>query len=568
MRKGNHKTFSDVTPLQIGRRTMAQWEMKRFEISNCHVFTLYICISIEEISHFLKLLGKQELFSIDSKMKNDLMPAKLSILKLRALRSRPSYKFATFRCQVGELNCKACMHDEETVLSRSMLCLKVVGAFTATNAAVMLASPTSAQASEWKPRRHLRSMGYERVSLSEFASSPVPPPKKNEVAQQRSLEWAASLQKQLTDIAKNPLDFGAEKSKDLSVAATSERAEVYFPRQSASFHQGEVAYWILPLAAMVAIGTISFWDKLPWSRSARKVSGGKWVRDRSLGGKLIFIEDEVDKNTKGITQRPLFEDGDLGEEPAQKTASDDAFEAPPNKTLTRTPLIPDWWSPPSTAIYTTAERKATLQKQAKEILSNLQDAKLLKGMDYSVSNLVMLRLTCHEGGGLTVKPATENGRDSMFRAGVKSAIECAQEGSTSLLSGYRPANFVSGLAHDLTVPDSRAITITHAEIAASARALLIQAEAAKRVGDEGEILAVLLRLSAMLREFPLPENSAEAEMVAHSIQKSTSLELRKDIFLVAGSVDASTAANVAELLGFNPDFVMPQLRRYLSSDSK
>lgn len=41
--------------------------------------------------------------------------------------------------------------------------------------------------------------------------------------------------------------------------------------------------------------------------------------------------------------------------------------------------------------------------------------------------------------------------------------------------------------------------------------------------------------------------------------RTTSLEFRKAVFFSAGSVDLSTAPVVAEMLGFQPDLVMPQL---------
>ena len=156
----------------------------------------------------------------------------------------------------------------------------------------------------------------------------------------------------------------------------------------------------------------------------------------------------------------------------------------------------------------------------------------------------------------------------MFRAGVLAAIQCVQEGSNTMLSAYDPAGFVSGLASDLTVPQDKAINITHAEVAAAARALLIQAEAAHRAKDGTEILMVLVRLSGMLTMFPLPRNSAEAEMVAASTKSQAQWELRRAIFFVAGTVDKGTAPIVAEMLGFNPELVMPQLDKYLEEEER
>jgi len=49
------------------------------------------------------------------------------------------------------------------------------------------------------------------------------------------------------------------------------------------------------------------------------------------------------------------------------------------------------------------------------------------------------------------------------------------------------------------------------------------------------------------------------EMVGRSVMRTTSLELRKAVFFSAGSVDLSVAPVVAEMLGFDPSLVMPQL---------
>jgi hypothetical protein len=84
-------------------------------------------------------------------------------------------------------------------------------------------------------------------------------------------------------------------------------------------------------------------------------------------------------------------------------------------------------------------------------------------------------------------------------------------------------------------------------------------EAAYRAGSQGDILAALLRLATALQALPLPRGSAEAEMVAAGVVRQTSLQVRKAIFLEFGAVDAGLAALAAELLGFDPDLVMPAL---------
>jgi hypothetical protein len=55
-------------------------------------------------------------------------------------------------------------------------------------------------------------------------------------------------------------------------------------------------------------------------------------------------------------------------------------------------------------VYSTASRKEELQRQARGVLRQLEDGKLLQGLDYPVSGLVALRTLCQEAGGYQVRP--------------------------------------------------------------------------------------------------------------------------------------------------------------------
>jgi hypothetical protein len=388
----------------------------------------------------------------------------------------------------------------------------------------------------------------------------------------------------------------SEPTKSSSSSSSFSPPSSYYGSPSGTATFGGSGF-ILATAALLAVLGLTFKDKIAAfvnrGRGRGGQGGGRWIRDRSLGGRLIFVPDidtfSTSSPDSGTTKspRPLWDDEEVGGNPSTNS-NGNGYSSPEEAAFTsssssaaaaaasyssssssssRKNLVPDWWSPPSTAVYSTAQRKEELKKQTRIILKQLQDEKL-RGLDYSIASLVTLRMLCQEGGGLSVKPATESGRNSMFRAGVLAAIQCAQEGSNTMLSAYDPAGFVSGLASDLTVPQDKAINITHAEVAAAARALLIQAEAAHRAKDGTEILMVLVRLSGMLRMFPLPRNSAEAEMVAASTKSQAQLELRRAIFFVAGTVDKGTAPIVAEMLGFNPELVMPHLDKYLEEEER
>ena len=78
------------------------------------------------------------------------------------------------------------------------------------------------------------------------------------------------------------------------------------------------------------------------------------------------------------------------------------------------------------------------------------------------------------------------------------------------------------------------------------------------------MLLRLVRLAAALQAFPLPPGSAEAEMVAAGVVRQAPLDFRRAIFLEFGQVDRQLAALVAELLGFDPRLVMPELERQLA----
>ena len=71
-----------------------------------------------------------------------------------------------------------------------------------------------------------------------------------------------------------------------------------------------------------------------------------------------------------------------------------------------------------------------------------------QGMDYPVSLLAELRISCGTAGQ-RVRTSTESGRDAMFRAAVATALDMAQDGTSGLIAGCTPAQFICGLAADL-----------------------------------------------------------------------------------------------------------------------
>lgn len=358
-------------------------------------------------------------------------------------------------------------------------------------------------------------------------------------------------------------------------------AREHLAGQIRSANPSPLGWWVAGLAAIAAFAALGKYivQRLPifadWIARSRRRSGagGRWVRDRSLGGKLVFIPDSEPVTQSSFTPesspRPLWSDADWGVEEKPSTGSTWRDITPGTTDSKQHRVTPEWWAPPAPLRGVIASRKADLASQARATLKVLEDAKLLRGEDYSLDGLVRLRQLCHEGGGITVRPHTESGRDAMLRAAVKYSIQQASQGRIGLeLAGYEPGRFISGLATDLGVPEARAITITHAEVAATCRSALIDAEAAYRSGKAQELVQSLRRMVSTLQAFPLPPHSPEAELVGRSIQSQTTLEFRKAIFLAAGAVDVHQGPILAEMLGFEPSLVVPQLELELRKNSE
>lgn len=429
----------------------------------------------------------------------------------------------------------------------------------------------AAQGSEWYPRRHTRRI-KSQSSLDSLLL-------KNDRRKKRQRERETKLAQQKEE-EELRLKMNEARSDDALVANVRKAMSNMFgdgkvvhsvgvsarPPPSAYYghairqREAPVSAGMLLVCGMVGVGIfVALKNKFGWTFSFGRIGqgsqkSGRWVRDRSLGGKMVFIEDSP-SSSKRNQPRPLWEDLPGDEEDIKVGAlpgygSDDVTEE--EEQGVKTPM---WYAPPAGAGYVSASRRDELQKQANSLVRQLQNQKVESGLDYSLSELVSLRLTCHKGGGLTVTPSTQSGRDSMLRMAVKHSLS----NPSSSLGGYEPARFVSGIASDIGVPQERAVTIVHAEIASMCRNSLIDAEAAFRSQDEPLLSRSLSKVIHALQNFPIPVGSAEMDMVGRSVMQSTSLEFRKAVFFSAGAIDLSIAPIIAEAVGFDPDLVMPQL---------
>lgn len=332
-----------------------------------------------------------------------------------------------------------------------------------------------------------------------------------------------------------------------------------------------------------------------WGLSRRKK--GRWIRDRSLGGKMIFVEDDDDFTSRASKLRKsmnadLFLDNEE-EDPSDAAAARAAAAAAAggsasrNAAATKQQQLPSWWSPPrssssSSSSSSRLEREALARAlredptlaAAAATLRQLEDSKL-SGRDYSVSALVAIRSALGDSG-VSLRASTASQRDAMFRAAAAAAAEEASSGSSSSsalspLAGIAPNEFLSGCASDLGVPTEEAVNMACAAVAARARGLLVDALASRRGGDAAEGLVLVGRLAALLSALPLPVGGPQAPMVAEALSQRATLEERRTLFeqflgvvggeravREEGSRERVAAVIAAECLGFDPVLVVPR----------
>ena len=169
--------------------------------------------------------------------------------------------------------------------------------------------------------------------------------------------------------------------------------------------------WLLGIpASFLAVVLIAFsGDISMWLRNRNlKKRSGRWVRDRSLGGKLIFVStDDLDKPISPRARSSSLGDPE-GEEAASSlrdmasaatpvsttaTRSMDAQTAAADDTTGAALTRPEWWTFTPPVIVSEAHRDACAQR-AKRLVRQLEDGKVIRGQDYDPLLLVTLYQTC------------------------------------------------------------------------------------------------------------------------------------------------------------------------------
>ena len=284
-------------------------------------------------------------------------------------------------------------------------------------------------------------------------------------------------------------------------------------------------------------------------RKRPKGSGpGRWVTDRSLGGREVWVEDIY--SGRGARGNALAEDlayvDPLRSEAAAKAKAKEAEKAAKAAAAASEMVEPEWWRRPSPGYCPPAQRDHRL-RLAKARLATLS-SKRVGGIEYTAADIADLRDACASANASVaefVRPSSA--ATGIFKAAVEFALDaCAQRSAAGTVG--EPRTFLSGISDDVGVKPGRAGRLVAAAVAARLRSDLLQAAAQKRQGEEGQAMFTLDGAIGVLSTFPPEENAAELEMVAAGLKPRLSEGERawlSETFRNIGGGDVANAVDEA-----------------------
>ncbi|KAG1675122.1 hypothetical protein FOA52_003345 [Chlamydomonas sp. UWO 241] len=414
-----------------------------------------------------------------------------------------------------------------------------------------VARPAAAEERAWKPRRHFRRMG-ERIGddWAEQAVELEETAKEQTSAHSRYIQdFRRTQQEEEFRRMKSEQDARVKRANQLMSQPDAAR-NLPFSVKVGNTELVPYMFWL------AVFGVVAYTTRNMWGAMRKGSRGGRWVYDRSMGGKKVWVSDSPsDLDT-------------LSGRVAVRSAEFDRLvtvAAVGNSTVaTAAPFqLPAWWNPPPTSFAGKDVREAR-QAEADKQLTRIEQSKN-RGEDYALADILRLRVLCQEGG-VTVETRTKGGRDAIYKAAVEAAVMYAQDRTNSDVnlgdqnSEFPETRFVTALAGDLKVADERAASSVRAAAAAACRSRLLDALKLLKEDNEMDALVSLLYLSSLTQNLPaLTPGSAEPELIASSLQSVSTVDERKKIFYILGQLHADGAALYAEMLGFEAAAVVPKL---------
>ena len=362
------------------------------------------------------------------------------------------------------------------------------------------------------------------------------------------------------DAAVSGLTNGGNKPATFRANRTSAQPSGYYGRAGAGYAApppwiGGLLGWGALFAAAWAITKVfGLGGGVPGTfgggggrRKRPKGSGpGRWVTDRSLGGREVWVEDKY--SGRGARGNALAEDlayvDPLRSEAASKAKAREEAKAAKAAAAASEMVEPQWWSRPSPGYCPPAQRDHRL-RLAKARLATLS-SKRVGGVEYTAADLADLRDACASANASVaefVRPSSA--ATGIYKAAVEFALDaCAQRSATGTVG--EPRTFLSGLSEDVGVKPGKAGRLVAAAVAARLRSDLLQAAAQKRQGEEGQAMFTLDGAIGVLSAFPPSENAAELEMVAAGLKPRLSEDERAWLSETFRNIGGGSVANAVD----------------------
>jgi hypothetical protein len=272
-------------------------------------------------------------------------------------------------------------------------------------------------------------------------------------------------------------------------------------------------------------------------RRRRGKARGTWVKDRSLGGKMIFVP-----------ATSMDQDDNLMYSSTTATATSSSYNtaaaaANPPAPSSSSPPKPVWWQYDEFS----GREKESMRPQVQQLMVILEDAKAVYGRDVNVFDLVELKQLCQRFN-LQVKPKTDNSRDSMFRTAIQGSLDAIESGSDFVGGGSETVpELLNGLSLCLGVPQKRAAVICNGEVAARLRANILQTVVFSRTNKDVDFSMSLIKMDNILSKLPFQENAPEIDVITRSLKnRMTDGEREK----MVKNFPEQNAQTLKEILGF------------------
>jgi len=290
--------------------------------------------------------------------------------------------------------------------------------------------------------------------------------------------------------------------------------------------------------------------------------GGKWVIDRSLGGRKVWVPDgDASRRGSKLSDRSALDEVYYGSSSSSPTSSSTSTKSRISRTIEdedeekEKQNLPTWWVE-SPFLRTSIggidkQRKADLLQDAKRSASYLSAARI-NGVQWTSDMILDFHTACATALkcypyeeknkyrlSIAKSVGPENARVQLYRQASEIAVEdCVGNRSGASSSFGMDVNiFVVGLSYFLNIPTKAAINIVRSSCAVKIRNLLLASCSALRKEREeltspsADLLLSLFSIVSVLNVFPFTENSAEIEMINEGFKTRITEKERNNLLM-------------------------------------